>query len=142
MKGLKLILGASILIILFSQINLVTRASDGAGLQKIRATCYCHNGTTASGQHTREGIIAGKKEWMGQAVALYRCSEGDELGEFIGYFEILDTGAGIDTDGDGKGDSIKRGKSIDLYKNTLEDARAFVAEYGDYVYMKLIEAEG
>lgn len=119
-----------------------TSASDGDGLQKVRATCYCHAGITASGQHTREGIIAAKREWIGKAVALYSCSEGDELGEFIGYFEVLDTGLGIDTDGDGKGDSITRGKSIDIYKYTLDDAKAFVKEYGDYVYMKLIDAEG
>lgn len=119
-----------------------TSASDGDGLQKVRATCYCHGGITASGQHTREGIIAAKREWIGKAVALYSCSEGDELGEFIGYFEVLDTGLGIDTDGDGKGDSITRGKSIDIYKYTLDDCKAFVAEYGDYVYMKLIDAEG
>ena len=119
-----------------------TSASDGDGLQKVRATCYCHAGITASGQYTREGIIAAKREWIGKAVALYSCSEGDELGEFIGYFEVLDTGLGIDTDGDGKGDSITRGKSIDIYKYTLDDAKAFVKEYGDYVYMKLIDAEG
>ena len=142
MKSLTLTLGGAVSIILFLLTAINTTASDGDELQKIRATCYCHEGTTASGQHTREGIIAGKKDWMGKAVALYRCSEGDELGEFIGYFEILDTGAGIDTDGDGKGDSIKRGKSIDIYKNTLDDAKAFVREYGDYVYMKLIDAEG
>ena len=142
MKSLTLTLGGAVSIILFLLTAINTTASDGDELQKIRATCYCHEGTTASGQHTREGIIAGKKDWIGKAVALYRCSEGDELGEFIGYFEILDTGAGIDTDGDGKGDSIKRGKSIDIYKNTLDDCRAFVADYGDYVYMKLIDAEG
>lgn len=119
-----------------------TSASDGDELQKVRATCYCHAGITASGQYTREGIIAAKREWIGKAVALYSCSEGDELGEFIGYFEVLDTGLGIDTDGDGKGDSITRGKSIDIYKYTLDDAKAFVKEYGDYVYMKLIDAEG
>lgn len=142
MKSWTLTLCGALSIILFLLTATTTRASDGAGLQKIRATCYCHSGITASGQQTREGIIAGKKDWMGKAVALYRCSEGDELGEFNGYFEILDTGAGIDTDGDGKGDSIKRGKSIDIYKYTLDDCKEFIADYGDYVYMKLIDAKG
>ena len=142
MRNSMLTLGGAVSIILFLLTAINTTASEGDELQKIRATCYCHEGTTASGQHTREGIIAGKKDWIGKAVALYRCSEGDELGEFIGYFEILDTGAGIDTDGDGKGDSIKRGKSIDIYKYTLDDCKDFVSEYGDYVYMKLIDAEG
>ena len=142
MKCWMLIKSAALSIILFLLIGINTRASDGDGLQKIRATCYCHSGITASGQQTREGIIAAKRDWIGKAVALYRCNEGGELGEFIGYFEVLDTGLGIDTDGDGKGDSITKGKSIDIYKNTLDDCKAFVAEYGDYVYMKLIDAEG
>ena len=141
MKKWMLTLRIGLSIILFLQSGLTTQAKEAAGLQKIRATCYCHSGITASGQYTREGIIAGKKDWLGKAVALYEC-DGEELGEFIGYFEVLDTGAGIDTDGDGKGDTIKNGKSIDIYKYTLNDCKAFVAEYGDYVFMKLIDAEG
>lgn len=142
MKKCTLILNTVVFFILFFVTAINTSASDGDGLQKVRATCYCHAGITASGQHTREGVIAAKREWIGKAVALYSCSEGDELGEFIGYFEILDTGLGIDTDGDGKGDSITKGKSIDIYKYTLDDCKAFIAEYGDYVFMKLIDAEG
>ena len=60
---------------------------------------------------------------------------GGCAGEFIGYFEILDTGAGIDTDGDGRGDSIKRGKSIDVYRPSLQECRDWIATYGDYVYI-------
>ena len=142
MRKCMLTLSIAAFFTLFSLTAINARASDGDGLQKIRATCYCHAGITASGQYTREGIVAGKKDWMGKAVALYSCGEGDELGEFIGYFEVLDTGAGIDTDGDGRGDTIKNGKSIDIYKYTLDDAKAFVKEHGDYVYMKLIDAEG
>ena len=122
--------------------NLIIQANDNEGLQRIRATCYCHSGITASGQYTREGIVAAKRSWMGKVAALYSCGDGGELGDFIGYFEILDTGAGIDTDGDGKGDTIPNGKSIDVYRYSLDDCKAFIAEYGDYVYMKLIDAEG
>ena len=121
---------------------IAVRAETGDGLQKIRCTCYCHDGITRSGQHTREGIVAGKKEWLGKAVALYECDDNNELGDFIGYYEFLDNGAGIDTDGDGKGDSIKRGKSIDVYRYTLDDAKDWIKEYGDYVYIKIIDAEG
>ena len=54
----------------------------------------------------------------------------------------MDTGAGMDTDGDGKGDSIIKGKSIDVFRDTLGGTKAWIRTYGDYVYVKIIEAEG
>lgn len=121
--------------------SLGAKADDGK-LARIRCTCYCHSGITASGKYTRPGIIAGKKECLGKTAALYRCDEGGCAGDFIGYFEILDTGDGIDTDGDGRGDSIKRGKSIDVYRPSLQECRDWIAKYGDYVYFEIIDAEG
>lgn len=104
---------------------------------KIRCTCYLDSGITASGQHTRQGIIAGKKEWIGCAVILWTLD-----GDYIGIYEILDTGAGIDTDGDGKGDSIKTGNSIDVWMPDMNSAKEWIREYGDYVYFQLYEADG
>ena len=126
---------------LFFATAINTRASD-TDIQRVRCTCYIHSGITYSGQQTREGVVAGKKEWIGKAVALYENDEDNNPGEFIGYFEFLDTGLGIDTDGDGIGDTITRGKSIDVYRYTMEDAKAWIAEHGDYVFMKVIDAEG
>lgn len=112
------------------------------GLIKKRCTCYCEPGITASGLYTRDGIVAGRKEDLYKVAAIYRCDTGDQIGEFIGYFEFRDTGAGIDTDGDGKGDSIKKGLSIDVFKPSLEEAHAWIAEFGDYVYVQYIDAKG
>jgi hypothetical protein len=92
--------------------------------------------------YTRDGIVAGRKEDLYKVAAIYRCDTGDQIGEFIGYFEFRDTGAGIDTDGDGKGDSIKKGLSIDVFKPSMEEAKAWISEYGDYVYVQYIDAEG
>ena len=111
-------------------------------LNKIRCTCYTEPGITASGCYTRDGIAAGRKQDLYKVAAIYRCDTDDQIGEFIGYYEFRDTGAGIDTDGDGKGDSIKKGLSIDVYKDSISEARAWIAEYGDYVYIKYIEAQG
>lgn len=122
--------------------GLTVSAHDVADVKKIRCTCYCHSGITASGQQTREGIAAGRKDWLGCVAGIYSIAENGELGEFLGYYEFLDTGAGMDTDGDGKGDSIIRGQSIDLFKNSLDDAKAWIREHGDYVYLQIIEAEG
>ena len=75
---------------------------------------------------------------MGKTAVLYNMDM-----ELIGIFEFKDTGAGIDTDGDGKGDSIKNGKSIDVYMDTMEDCRQWIRQFGDYVYLEIIEgAEG
>lgn len=144
-SGLKKVLKISIIPILFLSLFFVLNLNANAqssDLKKIRCTCYIDSGITASGQETRDGIIAGQRSDFGKIAALYQYNEDGSIGEFIGYYEFLDTGAGIDTDGDGKGDSIKKGLSVDIWKNTLTEANKWIAEYGDYVYIKIIDAEG
>ena len=111
-------------------------------LVKIRCTCYCQGTKTATGRKTRWGIAAGKKEWIGYTAELNAINPDGSVGEFIGYFEFQDTGAGMDTNGDGKGDSIINGQSIDIWISSLNEAYAFRDRYGDYVYMKIIKAKG
>lgn len=115
-----------------------TNAED---LKKIRCTCYCEAGTTASGFYTREGIIAGRREDLGKVAAIYKCND-NKPGDFLGYYEFRDTGAGIDTDGDGKGDSIKKGLSVDVFRSSKQRAKDWIADNGDYVFIQLIEADG
>ena len=117
-------------------------SATAAGLRRIRATCYCEPGITYSGHYTHVGICAGRKEDIGKVAAIYAIAEDGGVGDFIGYFEFLDTGAGMDTDGDGKGDSIKKGKSIDVFRNNLASAKEWIRTYGDYVYVKIIDSEG
>lgn len=109
---------------------------------KIRCSCYCEHGTTASGKKTRFGLVAGKKDWMGYTVEINAINEDGSIGEFVGYFEFADTGAGMDSDGDGVGDTIREGNSIDVWVNSLKDAYAWRDKYGDYVYIKIIKSEG
>ena len=111
-------------------------------LREIRCTCYVEPGVTKSGHQTHEGVIAGRKEDLGKVAALYAVAEDGSIGEFIGYFDFYDTGAGIDTDGDGKGDSIKKGKSVDVFRDDMKAAKKWIKTYGDYVYMQIIDAEG
>lgn len=113
-----------------------------SGLVKKRCTCYVEPGITASGAYTRDGVVAGRKEDLHKVAAIYRCNTDGQIGEFVGYYEFLDTGAGIDTDNDGHGDSIKKGLSIDVYKPSLEEAKDWIMEYGDYCYVLYIDAEG
>ena len=114
----------------------------------IRATCYTSSegAITYSGQRVRPGIIAGPKDWLGSVALLYSYKTDEEGNyipdEFLGFYEVLDTGAGMDTDGDGRGDSIKRGLSIDIYQPTMADAYKFRDMYGDYLMIFLVEGEG
>jgi hypothetical protein len=113
----------------------------------IRATVYTseEGAQIASGQSIREGIIAGKPEWEGCVAILYtyRIEDGQAYPqEVIGIYEVLDTGAGIDTDGDNKGDSIKNGTSIDVYQPTQHQAEEWIDTYGDYVMVMLIRGKG
>jgi hypothetical protein len=69
-------------------------------------------------------------------------NEDGSMGEFLGYYEFIDTGAGIDTDGDGRGDSIINGESIDVWRPDIEMAREWVDLNGDYVMLQLYKGEG
>ena len=109
---------------------------------KIRCTCYCEHGKTGTGYKTRYGLVAGKKEWLGCVATLYAINPDGTIGDFIGFFEFQDTGAGMDTDGDGKGDSIENGQSIDVWIESLDAAYKWRDKYGDYVYIKIIRGEG
>lgn len=110
--------------------------------QIIRCTCYCEHQGTATLKTPYYGIAAGKKEWLYYVAELNEVNPDGSVGDFIGYFEFRDTGAGMDSDGDGKGDTIKRGLSIDVWVNSLADAYEWRDKYGDYVYIKLIKAKG
>ena len=103
-------------------------------LVKIRCTCYHWTGNKcAYGGYPKEGLsVAGKPEWRNMACAIYACDAEGSIGEFIGYFEITDTG----------GEYITSGQRIDMYRETLEGCEQWIAQYGDYVYFKIIESEG
>ena len=133
------VVGAFILVFLLSPLQ---SNATAAGLRKIRATCYCEHGLTYSGSYTREGIIAGRKEDIGAVAAIYEVAEDGGVGDFIGYFEVLDCGAGFDTDGDGRGDSTIKGKTVDVFRNDIDGVKSWIRRYGDYVYIKIIHAEG
>ena len=109
---------------------------------KIRCTCYCEHSKTAYGKKTRYGIVAACNEWKDCTIEINAVNEDGSVGELVGLFEVLDTGAGMDTDGDGYGDSIKNGQSIDVWVDSMADAYAWRDKYGDYVYIKIFRAKG
>lgn len=107
-------------------------------IKKVRCTGYCNYGVTASGRYVEYGIAAGKREWIGKTAALFEVNDDGTVGDLIKTIEFADTGAGIDTNGDGKGDTLKTGKSIDVWYPSESECYAFSAKYGDYVYMQFI----
>ena len=132
-----------LIIPLFLLLSMPVRAEEITEPQLIRCTCYTasEGAITADGSKPIEGFIAGKREWLGYLCIMYENDNG-KVGDLIGYFDFRDTGAGIDTDGDGKGDTIKNGKSVDVYRDSLEGCYEWVRQYGDYVFVKIIKAEG
>lgn len=124
------------LLILYS---LPAEASEKYPVRKMRVTCYTYpeGSITASGCEVREGIVAAKKDWMDALVVLY-----DMDMNFIGYFEVKDTGFGIDKNGDGIG-SIQEGTSIDVFRDDLDRCKEWAKTHGDYCYVQIItDAEG
>lgn len=117
--------------------NETTTYTKTVNAQIIRCTGYCDYGQTASGEYVREGIIAGKKEWLGRTCNLYRVNEDGTMGELIGSYEFLDTGYGIKTrTSNGVQGSLKLGKSVDVWHPTEDSIWDWMAEYGDYVYIE------
>lgn len=110
--------------------------------QRVRCTCYCEHGKTATGVKTRYGIVSAKKEWIGCTIEINAVAEDGSVGELVGLFEVQDTGSGMDSDGDGKGDTIINGQSIDVWVASLSDAYEWRDTYGDYVYFKIFRAKG
>ena len=118
---------------------LPVNAAEEYPIKKMRVTCYTYpeGSITASGSEVREGIVAAKKSWMNALVILY-----DTDMNFIGYFEVKDTGFGIDKDGDGVG-SIQAGTSIDVFRSSLDRCYEWTERYGDYCYVQIVpDAEG
>ena len=81
----------------------------------MEATAYCSGEITADGSRVREGICAAKKEWIGLTAAVYLDKLREDgthgPGEFLGYYEIRDTGGN---------ELIKNGQCIDIYNPSLE----------------------
>lgn len=111
---------------------------------KIRCTLYTDKGLTASGQETRDGIVAGKREWLGMTANIYSINEDGSIGQLIGIYEFLDTGYGIrktDSNGNTYG-TIERGESIDVWVPDMNAVREWQQKYGDYIFLQVFPSYG
>lgn len=97
--------------------------------QEVKISCYLPTGNkTYSGQVPYVGGCAVNKEHLGQTAMLF-----DAEYRFLGFWEVNDIG----------GNSLLRqGKAVDIFQETMEDARAFISENGDHGYVVWLEADG
>lgn len=139
LKWMSRILSAAIVIVLIGSLSITAKASNKDDIFNepvlMRATVYTasEGNITADGSKVREGIIAGKREWLGYTALIYSVDEDGSIGEFIGYYEVKDTGGH---------EGLKDGSRIDVYRDSLERCNEWISTYGDYVYIKLIWAVG
>ncbi len=100
-----------------------------APVQPMEATAYCYGTIRCDGGAVRPGTCAGKPDWYGKVAAIYLDDNGSP-GEFLGYFEILDTG------GD---DRIRNGTVLDIY---IPDYDACIEFGRRKVIVTLVDGEG
>ena len=100
-----------------------------APVQQMEATAYCCGTTRCDGGTVRTWTCAGRKDWYGKVAAIYLDDNGTP-GEFLGYFEILDTG------GD---ERIKSGAVLDIY---IPDHDACIDFGRKKVIVSIIDGEG
>lgn len=103
---------------------------------KVRCTCYIAENeepVTRSGVPPREGMIAGRYEDLGKTAILYRVDKDGTIGELIGFYDFADTGGHED---------LNNGKRIDVYRESMDGVNAWVKEYGDYVFIQIVDAKG
>ena len=93
---------------------------DGAYAKEVNAvpkpvhiTGYCIHGKTADGTPTQEGICAYRPQDIGKIAIVYNKDM-----ELIGTYEIHDTGSR----------SIRKGYTIDIWKETKEECYALTQE--------------
>ncbi len=129
---IKKIVILTLLTLVISTIN-VNADSEEPNLIKAHATAYCLPGKTASGTEVREGICAmSDSSLIGMTAVVYQRLPDGNIGDYIGTYEIEDTGCS---------DNV-----IDVWC-TEEDCQGFmdsVYENGckGKVYVQIVDAKG
>lgn len=132
----------------------VPTTAHGAEPILVSTTAYTEGKVCSHGDRARQGIVAGKPEWYGQACVVYEAvpsKDGYQIGDVIGIYEVLDTGYGKSTkdgipskvraDKKNRG-SIETGRCIDKYAESYADAVEWMEETGGICFIQVIPAEG
>ena len=118
--------------------TLFAKGTEDIGLARGRGTTYCLSGTMANGEEVRYGVCAACNEWFGKTLAIYQRKPDGTIGDFVGYFEVLDKGGT---------DAIKKGQVIDVWRPSKEECQKFNDKLyedgcGGKIYIQVIDAKG
>ena len=102
--------------------------------KEVKLTCYLPTGNvTKTGCEPYEGIIAAREEDLWKVAALYEKKDDGSLGDWIGFYEVRDTGGS---------NALRNGKSVDVFMENEDRMWSFVKEHGTDVYVIFYEAKG
>lgn len=118
---------------------------DDLELRPVEMTYYTDYGTCANGKQTRDGICAFAKDYIGMSAIVYENNNG-KVGDFIGFYEIYDTGYGrptkiIKPNGKPRG-TIEAEMCIDIWFSSDTEGKEFIEEHGNQVFIQIIQIEG
>lgn len=124
---------------------------------KVQCTSYIEpNKPTCTGSYRMDGTIAADRSKLGSVAQVYKVASDGRLGDFIGYYEVNDTGYGAPT-GCGKSKypgrkslgTIEAGITVDFRKPGLKEAGEFMKDTftgegttGSQVYVIFEDGEG
>ena len=137
----------SVVLVIMLLIRPILADAKEPELKHVKMTCYTHTGNPCrNGKMPREGICAYQSEYLNWLAIVYADNNGNP-GEIIGYYEIYDTGYGIETDvvnpyTDENYGSLELGTSIDIFQDSLEECYEFIEEHGDTAFIQIVYAEG
>lgn len=97
---------------------------------EMEATAYCYGSSRCDGGPVREGICAAAPKYYGKVAIVFERNDDGSPGDFIGYFEVLDTG------GDYR---IQNGDVIDIYHPSKEWCKQFGRQK---VWVRFVDGKG
>lgn len=107
-----------VFIILIAQLKFQTAAEvNGYPLIKGEASAYCYGTVCAYGDTPTAGITcAMSPKYKGYTVVVYHRDLDGRIGEYIGTYEVQDTGSYP---------TIQSGKCVDIWMDTKEECKQF-----------------
>lgn len=114
--------------LLLTVLMTTTVKAETIELHKMTLTCYYPTGNkTCSGIEPYYGIAASKKEWIGKTAIVYERKENGNIGDFIGTYEIQDTG----------GKNVRNGYVLDIF---IENESQMIPT--QKIYVQIVDSEG
>jgi len=102
---------------------------EANGFQVMNTTAYCCGTVTANGSKVHEGGCASSIERIGMVAIIYTLD-----GEFLGYFEVNDTGK--------QGGGVRNGTVADIYRSDYDRAVEWMETTDGKCWIKFVDGHG